>query len=403
MMSSAATRAETAPRPARTGYCPCLIIVLGTLAGCARQAPIPDSAPTVLVSVPLRQPVTEWDDYTGRFEAVESVEVRPRVSGLLQSIHFRDGQKVTQGQLLFVIDPRPFAAQLEQSRAQLARARAAQVNAQAQLKRGKALIASHALSEQDLETLAATSQQAEADVAAAQANVDANALNLEFTRVVAPLDGQASYHRLAAGNLVTAETTVLTTIVTLDPIRFVFDAPEPELLKYKREQDHLPSGNRVDIRLQDETDYRWHGQMEFLDNALDTSSGTIRGRALVGNPTGFLTPGMFGHMRRFASHPTDAMLIPDQAVVNDQTRQIAYVVNTDGVVGVRTLEVGQLIQGMREIRSGLASTDRVIISGVQRARPGSKVDAKPAPMSAFPTGISLGENGRLQMPAGGAR
>jgi RND family efflux transporter MFP subunit len=379
------------------------LIALGLLASCARQAPVPDSAPTVLVSVPLHQQVTEWDDYTGRFEAVESVEVRPRVSGLLQSIHFRDGQKVTKGQLLFEIDPRPFAAQLEQSRAQLARARAAQVNAQAQLKRGKALIDSHALSEQDLETLSATSLQAEADVAAAQANVDANALNLEFTRVVAPLDGQASYHRLAAGNLVTAETTVLTTIVTLDPIRFVFDAPEPELLKYKREQNQLPADNRVDIRLQDETDYRWHGRMEFLDNALDTSSGTIRGRALVENPTGFLTPGMFGHMRRFASHPTDAMLIPDQAVVNDQTRQIAYVVNADGIVGVRTLEVGQLIQGMREIRGGLASTDRVIISGVQRARPGGKVDAKPAPMSAFPTGISLGENGRLQMPVGGAR
>ena len=380
-----------------------VLVALGLLAGCSRQAPVADSAPTVLVSVPLHQQVTEWDDYTGRFEAVDSVEVRPRVSGLLQSIHFRDGQKVTKGQLLFVIDPRPFAAQLEQSKAQLARAHAALVNAQAQLRRGKALISSHALSEQDLETLSATAQQAEADVAAAQASIDANSLNLEVTRVVAPLDGQASYHRLAAGNLVTAETTVLTTIVTLDPIRFVFDAPEPELLKYKREQDHLPSGNRVDIRLQDENEYRWHGKMEFLDNALDTSSGTIRGRALVENPTGFLTPGMFGHMRRFASRPTDAMLIPDQAVVNDQTRQIAYVVNADGVVGVRTLEVGQLIEGMREIRGGLAPTDRVIISGVQRARPGSKVDAKSAPMSAFPTGVSLGENGRLQMPDGGTR
>jgi RND family efflux transporter MFP subunit len=379
-----------------------LLLLVG-LAGCTRQSPVSDSRPTVLVSAPLQQEVTEWDDYTGRFEAVEAVEVRPRVSGLLQSVHFQDGQKVTKGQLLFVIDPRPFAAQLEQSRAQLARARAAQVNAQAQLKRGQALIAGHVLSEADLETLSASAQQAEADVAAAKASVDANALNLEFTRVVAPLDGQASYHRLAAGNLVTAETTVLTTIVTLDPIRFVFDAPESALLKYKREQERLPSGNRVDIRLQDEAEYRWRGHIEFLDNALDSSSGTIRGRALVENPSGFLTPGMFGHMRRFASHPTDAMLIPDQAVVNDQTRQIAYVVDADGIVGQRTLEVGQLIQGMREIRAGLTPKDRVIISGVQRARPGSKVDAKPAPMSAFPSGISLGENGRLQMPDGGTR
>ena len=386
----------------RTGY-RCLLTALVTLGGCARQAPPPSAPPVVMVSVPLHREVTEWDDYTGRFEAVEAVEVRPRVSGLLQSLHFRDGQHVAKGQLLFVIDPRPLAAQLEQSRAQLARARAAHVNAQAQLKRGQALISSHALSEADLESLSAAAQQTEADVAAAQASVDANALNLEFTRVVAPLDGQASYHRLAAGNLVTAETTVLTTIVTLDPIRFVFDASESALLKYKREQEQLATGNRVDIRLQDESEYRWQGRMEFLDNALDSSSGTIRGRALVDNPKGFLTPGMFGHMRRFATHPTAAMLIPDQSVVNDQTRQIAYVVGEDGIVGQRTLEVGQLIDGMREIRAGLAPTDRVIISGVQRARPGARVDAKPAPMSAFPSGISLGENGRLVLPEGGAR
>jgi RND family efflux transporter MFP subunit len=379
-----------------------LLMMLGLLAGCSRPTPPPDAAPTVLVAHPLHQQVTEWDDYAGRFEAVESVEVRPRVSGLLQAVHFRDGQMVTKGQLLFEIDPRPFAAQLAQAKAQLAHAQAAQINADAQLKRGKSLIASHSLSEADLETLTATERQAEADVAAAQASIDANALNLEFTRVVAPLDGQASYHRLAPGNLVTAETTVLTTIVTLNPIRFVFDAPESALLRYKREQTRLPDGNPVDIRLQDETEYRWKGQMEFLDNSLDANSGTIRGRALVENPKGFLTPGMFGHMRRFASRPTDAMLIPDQAVVNDQTRQLAYVVGADGVVGERTLEIGQLIDGMRIIRSGLEATDNIIISGVQRARAGRKVDARPAPMSAFPTGVSRGENGRLELPSTGA-
>ena len=395
------TESAVSPRKiAAIGLC----AVVSLSVGCSRTPPPAESAPTVIVATPIRQQITEWDDYAGRFEAVEAVDVRPRVSGLLQSVHFRDGQKVAKGQVLFVIDPRPFAAQLEQSRAQVARAQAAQVNAEAQLKRGRALLPSHALSEADLETLVAGERQAAADVAAAQASVDSNALNLEFTRVVAPLDGQASYHRLAAGNLVTAETTVLTTIVTLDPIRFVFDAPESALLRYKREQDKASSsGNRVDIRLQDETEYHWQGHIEFLDNAMDTSSGTIRGRALVDNPKGFLTPGMFGHMRRFAAHSTDAMLIPDQAVVNDQTRQIAYVVDADGIVGQRTLEVGQLIQGMREIRAGLAPTERVIISGVQRARPGRKVDAKPAPMSAFPSGISRGENGRLELPSGGAR
>ena len=380
-----------------------LILLAAGLGGCQRAAPPPESAPQVVVSAPLREKVTNWDDYAGRFEAVDSVEVRPRVSGLLQSVNFRDGQTVTKGQLLFVIDPRPYAALLDQSKAQLARAQAAQVNAAAQLKRGERLIASHVLSEADLETLRATALQASADVAAAQASIESSALNLQFTRVVAPLAGQISYHRLAAGNLVTAETTVLTTIVALDPIRFVFDAPESALLRYKREQGRVPDGNAVAIRLQDETDYRWKGHMEFIDNALDTSSGTIRGRALVDNPHGFLTPGMFGHMRRFAAQATEAMLIPDQAVVNDQTRQIAYVVGKDGIVQQRTIEIGQLIQGMREIVSGLAPTDQVIISGVQRARPGRKVQAIAAPMSAFPSGISRGENGRMQLPPGGAR
>src|SRR6185295_2995080 len=250
----------------------------------------------------------------------------------------------------FVIDPRPFQALLSQSRAQLERAKAAQVNAEAAYKRGSSLISSHVISESDLETLTASQLQANADVAAAQAAVEAAALNLEFTRVVAPIDGHMSSRRLAPGNLVSAGQTLLTTIVTLDPIRFVFDAPEAALLKYKREQTDSNLGNAVDIRLQDETDYRWKGTIEFVDNALDESSGTIRARAVVPNPTGFLTPGMFGHMRRFSAQPAHAMLIPDESVVNDQTRQLAYVVGTDGVVGQRTIEVGRLINDMRVVR-----------------------------------------------------
>ncbi len=170
----------------------------------------------------------------------------------------------------------------------------------------------HLISEADLELLSATQLQAVADVAAAEANVKSNELNLEFTRVAAPLEGQISRHRLAPGNLVEAGVTVLTTVVTLDPIRFVFDAPESALLKYKRAQGGDSLGNDVDIRLQDEKDFRWKGHIEFIDNALDAGSGTIRARALVKNPTGFLTPGMFGHMRRFEAQPVKAMLIPDE-------------------------------------------------------------------------------------------
>ena len=377
--------------------------MLAALSGCGKTAPPSDPLPTVIVAAPLQRQVMDWDDYAGRFEAVESVEVRPRVSGLLQSVHFRDGENVKKGQLLFIIDPRPFAAQLAQAKAQLARAQAAQVNAESSYKRGQSLIETHVISQSDMESLTAAQLQSAADVAAAQASIDANALNLEFTRVVAPIEGHVSSHRLAAGNLVQAGTTLLTTIVTLDPIRFVFDAPEAALLKYKREQSDSSLGNAVDIRLQDEADYSWKGTIEFVDNALDESSGTIRARALVNNPKGFLTPGMFGHMRRFAADTAQAMLIPDESVVNDQTRQVAYVVGSDGIVSPRTIEVGRLIDEMRVIRSGLASTDRVIISGVQRARPGRKVNAQPGEVSAFPSGVSRGESAKLEMPTAESR
>jgi RND family efflux transporter MFP subunit len=349
------------------------------LAGCHKVASVSDPPPpTVTVAHPVHRQVPDWDDYAGRFEAVESVEVRPRVSGLLESVNFRDGENVKKGQLLFVIDPRPFAAQLAQSKAQLARAQAALVNTEASLHRGASLMESHVISQADLETLTANKLQAAADVASAQASVDANALNLEFTRVVAPIDGHISSYRVAPGNLVLAGSTLLTTIVTLNPIRFVFDSPESALLKYKRAQNGATSDNPVDIRLQDETEYRWKGHIEFVDNALDEGSGTIRARALVPNPNGFLMPGMFGHMRRFATQATDAMLIPDESVVNDQTRLVAYVVGPDDIVIQRTIEVGRLVDGMRVVRSGLEPTDRVIVSGVQRARPGRRVNPQSA-------------------------
>jgi len=375
-------------------------LLTGTaLAGCGKAPPPAEAAPTVVVAAPIVQEVRDWDDYAGRFEAVDAVEIRPRVSGMLQAVHFRDGQNVKKGQLLFTIDPRPIQAQLAQSRAQLARAKAAQANADASYRRGQSLSQTHLISESDLELLAAGHLQAAADVAAAEANVQASELNLDFTRVAAPLDGQISRHRLAAGNLVEAGATVLTTIVTLDPIRFVFDAPEAALLKYKREQGSNSLGNDVDIRLQDETEFGWKGHIEFIDNALDAGSGTIRARALVENPKGFLTPGMFGHMRRFEAKPVKAMLIPDESVVNDQTRQIAYVVGADGIVQQRTVELGRLIENMRVVRSGLNSADSVIISGVQRARAGRKVTAQPGQISAFPSGVSRGEDGRLEMPS----
>jgi RND family efflux transporter MFP subunit len=352
----------------------------------------------VLVANPLAQRVQDWDDYSGRFEAVDSVDLRPRVSGPIQSVHFQDGQVVKRGQLLFIIDPRPYEAQRARARAELAGARARLANADAELARAQALAPSQLVSQSQIELRAAGQLQASADVTAAEAALQTAELNLSFTRVTAPLTGRASYRRQTEGNIVTADTTLLTTIVTEDPIRFVFDAPESALLRYRR----AAGGTRaspVEIRLQDEPDYRHKGRIDFLDNALDRSSGTIRGRAVLPNPDGFISPGMFGQMRLFASESFDALLVPDQAIVTDQTRQVVYTVDAEGSVVQKVVTPGRLIEGLRVVRDGISATDRVIISGVQRARPGRKVTVSEGQVSAFPTGVSLGENGALSLPA----
>lgn len=380
---------------------PALLAALG--AACSKPAPPPDVPPSVEVARPLLQQVADWDDYSGRFEAVDAVEVRPRVSGAVESVHFTDGDLVKEGQLLFVIDPRPYEAELARARAAVAGAKAELANAQAELKRAQALVTEQLLSQAQLDLRAAAELKAAADLAAAEAQVQAQALNLSFTRVTAPLSGRASYRRLAPGNIVTADTTVLTTIVTEDPIRFLFDAPESALLKYKREIGGARS-RPVEIKLQDETEYRWKGQVDFLDNAVDRASGTIRGRATIPNPDGFLTPGMFGQMRLYAAQPFETLLVPDQAIVTDQTRQIVYVVDPEGVVGQKVVQPGRLIEGMRVILSGLAAEDRVVVSGVQRARPGRKVTVTEGVATAFPTGVSRGEDSRLTLPdSGGSR
>ena len=334
------------------------------------------------MATPLAMTVSDWDDYVGQFVAVDSVDVRPRVTGYLQDIGFKDGEIVGKGQVLFTIDPRPYQAALDQAKGQEARAIATLANARAQADRGRVLLAARAISQQAYETLVAAERQAGADLVSARATVRANALNLGFTRVTAPLGGRVSDRRVAPGNLVTADTTVLTNIVTLDPIRFAFTGSEALYLKYERENQagtrasSRRAANPVEIRLQDEPTWRWKGRMEFVDNALDTGSGPSAGAPWFDNPDHFLTPGMFGHMRLLGSGSYPALLIPDQAVVTDQERQIVYVVGPDGVVRARPVELGPLSSGLRVIRSGLASSDAVVIDGVQRAQAGHKVAAR---------------------------
>lgn len=372
-------------KPARLAF-----LALLALAACGQKPKPSATLPVVTVSQPLRKEVVDWDDFVGRFEAVDQVDVRPRVSGYLTRIGFKDGEAVKKGQVLFEIDPRPYQAALDQAKAQQQRAEATLQNARTALERGKALLAARAISQEEFDTRQATERQAEADLAAAQANARNAALNLGFTKVTAPLGGRASDRKVAVGNLVNADNTVLTTIVSLDPIRFTFDGSEALYLKYQRDnrdggrKSSRQASNPVLIRLQDEAEYRWKGRMDFVDNALSSGTGTIRGRAVVDNPGGFLTPGMFGHLRLLGSAPYTALLVPDKAVQTDQTIQVLYVLGPDGVVRQQQVDPGPVVGGLRVIKSGLKPTDRVVIDGMTRVKPGDKARGAPGEIKPRP-------------------
>ena len=331
--------------------------------------------PTVTVAEPLQKQVVLWDDYVGRFEASQAVEIRPRVSGALVAIHFRDGDMVRKGQLLFTIDPRPFRATLAEAQARVASATTALSLARSELARANRLIADQAVSAEEVDSLRAAVRSAEASVAAARAQVQARRLDVEFTQVRAPITGRVSDRRVDIGNLVSgdsaANATILTTVNALDPIYFAFDGSEALYLKQRRQKS---GSQQIEIRLQDEADYKWRGKVDFTDNALDNGSGTIRGRAVIANPDYFLTPGLFGNMRLTSGGAQSVLLVPDAAVVTDQARRVVYVVTgKDGSVAAQPVEAGPLINGLRVIRSGLKPQDRVVISGVQFAASSPRV------------------------------
>lgn len=335
------------------------------------------TAPTVTVAVPLERQVNQWDDYVGRFEASRSVEVRPRVSGQIVAVHFTDGAVVRQGQLLFTIDPRPFAAALAEARASVASAQAALTLAETNLGRARRLLEAQAVSQANVDQLTAEVRSARAALAAAQARVQSRALDVEFAHVRAPISGRISDRRIDPGNIVGANETLLTTINALDPLYFTFDVPESLFLKAARaRQAGSPSGQVAEIRLQDEAAYNWKGRLDFTDNGISQNSGTIRARAVVPNPNYFLAPGMFGNMRLADGGTTNALLVPDAAVRTDQARKILLVVGKDNSVAAKPVETGPLVGGLRVIRSGITKADRVIVQGVQFAMPGAKVNPR---------------------------
>ena len=355
-----------------------LFLALGSLlAGCEnKQAASTPEAPKVTVAKPLSEKIVDWDDYIGRFEAVQTVEIRPRVSGYLVGVHFQDGQKVKKGELLFTIDQRPFKAALDAAGGQLAEIQATLANLETQLARQKKLVANRTVSQQKYDDTQAQVNATVAQLKAQEATVHAAQLNVDFTEIRSPIDGKVSYRRVDIGNAVKSDDTLLTTVTSVDPIHFVFQGSEAQYLKYERQRaGGRDDGTPVRIRLQDEKTYDWNGRLDFVDTMIDTGSGTIRGRAVVDNPNGFLVPGMFGHLELQASDPYTALMIPDTAVATLAGNRVIYVVDRDGTVTFKRVELGPLHEGLRVIRSGITENDHVIVDGLQRARPGAKVQA----------------------------
>lgn len=352
-----------------------------TLAGCkdnsAQKAAAPPP-PQVTVAKPVVRPVVEYDDYTGRFEAKAAVDVRARVSGVLEKAAFTEGSAVKEGDLLFVIDPRPYQAAVDQAAAALKSAKARVDFSASDLDRARSLSKTGNISEQLLETRSQTAKVAQADVAGAEANLEAAKLNLEFTQIRAPISGRIGRKELTTGNLVVANSTLLTNIVSVDPIYFYFDIDERSYLAYARmgDADGAKPGVDVKVALSDEAEPSLPGKLDFLSNRLDTGSGTMRARAVLPNPGGFLQPGMFGTIRIPGSPSYEGVLVPDDAVVTDQSRRLVWVVGPDNVATARIVRPGPKIDGYRLIRTGLKGDETIVINGLPRVRPGLKLAPK---------------------------
>jgi RND family efflux transporter MFP subunit len=366
------------------------VIALLLLASCGDKPPQPAAAapPPVTVAQPVKRTVTEWDEFTGRFEAVEEVQVRARVGGFVTSVEFRDGAIVHAGDLLYVIDPRPFEAVALQAEGQLSDARAKAELAKRELDRALTLVQTSAVSESIVDQRRQTLQAAHAAEMQAEGALRAAKLNIEFTHVMAPMTGRAGRHLVSAGNLVQGSegnATLLTSIVTLDPIFIYFDVDEATYLKNNRLwfEGRRPSSrdtpNPVEVTLTGETKPTRDGKMDFIDNRLDVSTGTLRSRAVIPNKDLSILPGQFGRVRLIGSAPYEALLLPDAAIATDQSRKIVFVVKDDNTVEARAVTLGPLDEGLRVIREGLKAEDRVIVNGLQRARVGAKVAPQTAP------------------------
>jgi multidrug efflux system membrane fusion protein len=372
------------------GLVPLMVLLAVTLSGCGDKPPAQAAAAPLPVTVaqPAKRTVTDWDEFTGRFEAVEEVQVRARVGGFVNSVEFLDGAIVRAGDLLYVIDSRPFEAVALQADGQLSDARAKAELAKRELDRALTLVQTSAVSESIVDQRRQTLQAAHAAEKQAEGALKAANLNIEFTHVLAPMAGRVSRHLVSVGNLVQGSegnATLLTSIVTLDPIYIYFDVDEATYLKHNklwfegRRPSSRDTPNPVQVTLTGETKPSHDGKMDFLDNRLDVSTGTLRSRAVIPNKDFSILPGQFGRVRLIGSSPYEALLLPDTAIATDQSRKIVFVVKDDNTVEAKPVTLGPLDEGLRVIREGLKAEDRVIVDGIQRARVGAKVTPNTAP------------------------
>ena len=364
-------------------------------AGCGdnRQQAAAPPAPEVTVAKPVRRTIVDQDEYVGRFVAIDAVEVRARVSGYLEKVHFEDGQIVKQGDLLFTIDARPFNNIVEQSRGALAQARANLAFTDSDLRRGQQLVRDKTITEQTFEQRAQAFRNAKASVSNAEAAVRQADLDLEFTDLRAPIEGRIGDRRVSPGNLVTGgtggNTTLLATIVSTDPIYFEFTFDEASYLRYQRlattgkDVASRNAGVQVAIKLIDENDFDHEGRMDFVDNVIDRSTGTIRGRAVLANAKEVFTPGMFARVRVPGTPPYEGLLVPDVAIGTEQARRFVMVIDDQDTARPKYVTLGQVTKdGLRVIKDGIGPDDRIVVSGLMQARPGQKVrpeEPKPSP------------------------
>lgn len=361
-----------------------LAISVLLLSGCGDEqaeanAPAPPP-PQVTVANPVVKPIREDDEFVGRFDAVSEVELRARVGGYLENISFEDGQIVQEGALLFTIDPRPFETTLGQAQAELDSARAEESFTRRELARAEQLVTRGNISRQVVDERREGFLSAQARVAAAEAALERARLDLEYTQIRAPITGRIDRNYVSEGNLVEANDTVLTTIVSTDPVYFYFDIDERSFLAYARDARargaNLQEGSgglAVVVRLADSREQPFEGRLDFSENRLDPDSGTMRVRAVVPNPDLVLQPGLFGRVNVPGSLPYEGILLPDEAIASDQNRRVVYVVNEEGRVSTKEIRPGPRIDGYRVIREGLTGEETIVVNGLLRVRPGITV------------------------------